>query len=85
VSGALQHDVADLGPAPLGRERIEWADREMLAGVIGGTEETTTGVVRLRALEAEEIAALKLATLGVGIDALTDEQVRYPASWERGT
>jgi adenosylhomocysteinase len=27
--------------------------REMLDGVIGGTEETTTGVIRLRALEAE--------------------------------
>ncbi len=27
--------------------------REMLAGVIGGTEETTTGVIRLRALEAQ--------------------------------
>lgn len=26
--------------------------REMLAGVIGGTEDTTTGVIRLRALEA---------------------------------
>jgi len=27
--------------------------REMIDGVIGGTEETTTGVIRLRALEAE--------------------------------
>ena len=27
--------------------------REMLDGVIGGTEDTTTGVIRLRALEAE--------------------------------
>lgn len=33
----------------------------------------------------EEIAALKLATLGVGIDTLTDAQVDYLASWERGT
>ncbi len=27
--------------------------REMIAGIIGGTEETTTGVIRLKALEAE--------------------------------
>src|SRR5882724_4309334 len=27
--------------------------REMMEGVIGGTEETTTGVIRLKALEAE--------------------------------
>ena len=33
----------------------------------------------------EEIAAVKLATLGVGIDSLTGEQVRYLASWDEGT
>jgi adenosylhomocysteinase len=33
----------------------------------------------------EEIAKLKLATLGVGIDTLTDEQQRYLASWDQGT
>jgi adenosylhomocysteinase len=33
----------------------------------------------------EEIAAVKLATLGVEIDALTAEQARYLASWDRGT
>ena len=33
----------------------------------------------------EEIAAVKLATLGVGIDTLTGEQVRYLASWDEGT
>lgn len=31
------------------------------------------------------IAALKLKTLGVSIDALTPEQVRYMNSWEMGT
>ena len=29
--------------------------------------------------------ALKLAALGVRIDVLTDDQVRYLASWEQGT
>src|SRR4029079_8800630 len=29
VTQTLKHDVADLGLAGLGRQRIEWADREM--------------------------------------------------------
>jgi adenosylhomocysteinase len=33
----------------------------------------------------DEIATLKLASLGVEIDALTDEQVSYLASWDQGT
>ena len=32
-----------------------------------------------------EIARLKLETMGVEIDALTDEQARYLASWDEGT
>src|SRR5262249_19622012 len=32
-----------------------------------------------------EIARLKLATLGVEIDTLTDEQAKYLASWDEGT
>jgi adenosylhomocysteinase len=33
----------------------------------------------------DEIARLKLASLGVEIDQLTDEQRKYLASWEEGT
>jgi adenosylhomocysteinase len=33
----------------------------------------------------EEIARLKLATMGLEIDQLTDEQARYLASWDEGT
>jgi adenosylhomocysteinase len=33
----------------------------------------------------EEIARLKLATMDVEIDTLTDEQARYLASWDEGT
>ncbi len=33
----------------------------------------------------EEIARLKLATMGVTIDTLTEEQTRYLASWDEGT
>jgi adenosylhomocysteinase len=31
------------------------------------------------------VASLKLATMGVRIDELTDKQKRYLASWEEGT
>ncbi|MDD5322670.1 MAG: adenosylhomocysteinase [Methylococcales bacterium] len=41
---------------------------ELLAGVIGGTEETTTGVVRLRAMAADK--ALKFPVIAVN-DAMT--------------
>lgn len=33
----------------------------------------------------EEIAALKLASMGIEIDELTDEQVHYLSSWQEGT
>ena len=33
----------------------------------------------------EEIARLKLATMGVSIDRLTEEQAKYLASWDEGT
>ena len=33
----------------------------------------------------KEIARLKLETMGVGIDTLTEEQARYLASWDEGT
>ena len=33
----------------------------------------------------EEIARLKLATMGIEIDRLTDEQAQYLASWDEGT
>ncbi|MGH3134664.1 MAG: adenosylhomocysteinase, partial [Gaiellaceae bacterium] len=33
----------------------------------------------------EEIARLKLATMGIDIDQLTEEQARYLASWDEGT
>jgi adenosylhomocysteinase len=32
-----------------------------------------------------EVARLKLRSMGVGIDTLTEEQQRYLASWESGT
>ncbi len=33
----------------------------------------------------ERVAALKLKTMGITIDELTDEQKEYLSSWEHGT
>ena len=33
----------------------------------------------------EEIARLKLQTMGVEIDRLSEEQAKYLASWDEGT
>ena len=32
-----------------------------------------------------EIARLKLATLGIAVDRLSEEQERYLSSWDEGT
>ncbi|GAC1500502.1 MAG: hypothetical protein NVS1B14_04450 [Vulcanimicrobiaceae bacterium] len=33
----------------------------------------------------EEVATLKLASMGISIDTLTPQQVKYMASWSEGT
>jgi len=33
----------------------------------------------------QEIAKLKLETMGIAIDALTAEQAKYLSSWDQGT
>jgi adenosylhomocysteinase len=33
----------------------------------------------------QEVARLKLASMGIAIDELTDEQKKYLSSWEEGT
>ncbi|MFH2103854.1 MAG: adenosylhomocysteinase [Chloroflexota bacterium] len=69
ISAALDHkphmtmdDGADL-VSELHKNR-----RELLAGIIGGTEETTTGVIRLRAMAAD--GALEFPVIAVN-DAMT--------------
>lgn len=69
INAALDHhphmtmdDGADL-VSTLHKER-----RELLEGMIGGTEETTTGVIRLRAMAAD--GALKFPVIAVN-DAMT--------------
>jgi adenosylhomocysteinase len=43
------------------------------------------GVYRVPEEIDQEIARLKLGSMGIEIDVLTDEQVRYLNSWESGT
>ena len=69
IKAALDHkphmtmdDGADL-VGTLHKER-----RELLSGIIGGTEETTTGVIRLRAMAADK--ALEFPVIAVN-DAMT--------------
>ena len=47
--------------------------------------ELSPGVHLLPAEVDTEIAALKLQSLGIGIDSLTAEQIEYLSSWESGT
>lgn len=42
-------------------------------------------VIRMPERIDQEIAALKLRTMGLKIDTLTDQQKRYLASWDQGT
>jgi adenosylhomocysteinase len=55
----------------------EWA--------IGNAAKLERKVYRVPEEIDREIARLKLETLGVAIDTLTEEQARYLASWDEGT
>jgi adenosylhomocysteinase len=69
INGAIEHkphmtmdDGADLVSTVLSKRR------ELLADIIGGTEETTTGVIRLRAMEQDGVLAYPIIAVN---DALT--------------
>ena len=49
------------------------------------TEDARKAVHRLPAAVDQEIARLKLQSMGIAIDTLTPEQVEYLASWDAGT
>src|SRR5437588_507726 len=84
MAATKRYDVKDLALASEGKRRIEWADRQMpvLAAIrercereqpgdiIAGREETTTGVIRLKALEAE-------GKLGFPIIAVNEAQTKH--------
>jgi adenosylhomocysteinase len=45
----------------------------------------SAGIYRVPAEVDEEIARLKLEAMGISIDTLTEEQVKYLNSWQEGT
>ncbi|MBI4220604.1 MAG: adenosylhomocysteinase [Chloroflexi bacterium] len=53
--------------------------------IVNNHAKLAPGVYRLPQELDHEIARLKMKSMGMGFDTLTDEQARYLASWESGT
>ncbi|MBF4510453.1 MAG: adenosylhomocysteinase [Aeromicrobium sp.] len=53
--------------------------------MVANAAEMEAGVYEVPTEIDEEIAALKLASMGIEIDVLTEEQERYLSSWQEGT
>ena len=66
------------------REVHEPALADQVEATTVGEGELVHQRARLAGLD-REIARLKLATMGIDIDTLTEEQARYLASWDEGT
>jgi adenosylhomocysteinase len=65
---------------------MSFANQALAAEVVAREARTLTrGVHRLPASVDQEIARLKLQSMGIRIDALTPEQQKYLASWDAGT
>jgi adenosylhomocysteinase len=65
---------------------MSFANQALAAEVIATEWKTLTKAVhRLPAAVDQEIARLKLQSMGIAIDTLTAEQVEYLASWDAGT
>ena len=54
------------------------------ARTLAPSDVTTARALAMAEID-REIARLKLATMGVEIDRLSEEQERYLASWDEGT
>jgi adenosylhomocysteinase len=65
---------------------MSFANQALAAELIAKQHKTMSKTVhRLPPAVDQEIAQLKLQSMGVGIDTLTPEQVKYLASWDAGT
>ncbi len=65
---------------------MSFAGQAMAARYLVENKETLTNKVHsVPAVIDEEIAAIKLASMGISIDTLTDEQVNYLNSWDMGS
>jgi adenosylhomocysteinase len=65
---------------------MSFANQAMAAGFIAQNYKTMEKKVYDVPVEIdEEVASLKLSSMGIEIDTLTPEQVKYMASWSEGT
>jgi adenosylhomocysteinase len=65
---------------------MSFANQAMAAGYIAQNYKTMEKKVYDVPVEIdEEVASLKLSSMGIEIDTLTPEQVKYMASWSEGT
>jgi adenosylhomocysteinase len=65
---------------------MSFANQAMAAGYIAQNYKTMEKKVYDVPVEIdEEVASLKLSSMGIEIDVLTPEQVKYMASWSEGT
>jgi adenosylhomocysteinase len=65
---------------------MSFANQAMAAGFIAQNYKTMEKKVYDVPVEIdEEVASLKLSSMGIEIDVLTPEQVKYMASWSEGT
>jgi adenosylhomocysteinase len=65
---------------------MSFANQALAAEVLSKeAAQMSKSVHRLPASVDQEIARLKLQSMGITIDGLTPEQVQYLASWDAGT
>jgi adenosylhomocysteinase len=65
---------------------MSFANQALAAELLAKESKTLTKAVhRLPPSVDQEIARLKLQSMGIGFDTLTAEQVEYLASWDAGT
>jgi len=83
----LQHDIHVDGYATHGDTRIFFFHSDTWALDESGARVHLKSMTRPPDLKEidEEVARLKLASMGITIDELTEEQRKYLSSWEEGT
>jgi S-adenosylhomocysteine hydrolase len=84
----MEYDVKDIALADQGFDKIEWAERRMpvLRKIMWKNGKKLEKKVYSVPKDIDEnISFLKLASAGITIDELTEEQKKYLASWEMGT
>ena len=65
---------------------MSFADQALTAEwLVANAAELEPGVYEVPAEIDKQVAALKLAAMGVDIDTLTPEQEEYLSSWEHGS